>query len=887
MENLTNLLMSLIAQKQLNINVEYYDKQDQLISTTTDVVDLTLQIQDHLKKIIGQSEYNKLLYNLQQQWQILGFDGIDITLHLQAIDDVIGDALQPAVNTPVAQSGYPQSFFDTELNQAVVKVIIDSTGITEGAVYEIRYYYDGETPSDYRAFFTTLTTFEFPVVPNKTIHVNIRAHKLNSVSQDVEYTLLTARDTTPPAQPTVVNTTPIYKGTIIEFEPQTELDFDHFEVQFNVNGTNYVFESSTTKLSFIIPEVYSGITATAYQIDTSGNKSEGTPVNISSLSFSEAESTVYNTIQNNQLTLNILTDQTTYTKEITAISGNIITVDSVDNIQVGYYAEIDGKVYKIEQINGQDLTLDGNPPSDQTIANISSPIQTYGTSINQLDDRIKITQQKLDTDYTETVIDGTIVTYSPGVITDPNKDFEDVDYTEPGYIVVLIDSEGNEYTTTVTGVDNILKQLTLADQPAGPFDKYRVYTPAQFVQSQLQVDYDSITSIVQKTNFDIVKQGTVASINGSTGVITVSGENFDAIKINSIVNLTDGDLVRYYTISAVSGETFTVTPTTYLDKFDAQNTTYKIYDESSILQSAISQTQNEISTAVVNTTQDLETQIQQTDSMINLRVLKLNQDEPTQGLTELSIQNGKILVTADQFHISGDQVVEGQLDQGKVSIQAGNATIDGTGIKLEQGHIALGYDNQLLKYNALINNDGSGHLAQGNISWETDGSFTINAVDPNSSVTINTSNFTLTDGVNNAQFQLENGKFVFDGNVIIRGGYITFDSLDETTQQKINEADSFINQLTVQLEQLQGTVLDYDTTQTVIRQRIFQKSVEVNANDTTDNLENNQFTYKWYVVADDGTKTELTQFADYPEIVLTKDMVNKKLQIECEQDWKV
>lgn len=447
------------------------------------------------------------------------------------------------------------------------------------------------------------------------------------------------------------------------------------------------------------------------------------------------------------------------------------------------------------------------------------------------------------------------------------------------FIIVFEDSAGNKQVRKIVSVaqHEVTFDASITITPA----KYTIYAQSQFVQSNLTQDYDKFVTTVQNTSYVPIKTGNITNINTQSKKIVDSSSNFDSIQVGSVVKIKDGTYSWFYEVVAINGSELVLNSSLLLDKFNLGTQTYEIYRRENVIQSQLTQTASAISTQVIDEMSGLSSQINQLADEISFRVVQKDPSGEKVSNTQLIISNGKIQADANSFEINGNQIVSGTLDQSKVRVQGGNTTIDGSGITIRQGKIQLGLNGGV--YNTLINNDGSGHLASGKISWTSDGSFFIDATQ-GGQIQIQTDKFKLSDGTNLVNFILEDGKFIFDGNIEIRNGIISFNSLDEQTKQKITELESAVNKYEIKLEQLNGNILDHNTQSTVIRQRIFQKGVEINAQDSNSTPSSNMFTYTWYATDENWQTQELIQYKDKPEVTLTRDDVLRKLKLECVQD---
>lgn len=834
MEQLVQLLQLLTTQNKIKVNINYLDSQGNITGSEQQITNIVAQAEQPLKSSIGQQQYNKLKYEIDKAQKQLDFNGIELTLSLQVpIADVL-QQLNPPLVQPIANV---TQYFDINLNQSIVSIEITNW---YDQVYEIQYTYDDK----WQTIYTTLDQYDLPVIPNKLMSIKIRGRKLNTVTDWSTYEVLTQKDILPPESPIVKSITPRYRATTIELEKPIEQDFDYFYAVFTLDSKTYTSISKTNTLEINIGKVYNNLPALIYQVDTSGNSSQPTNVLISSQQFTEAEKQIYDQISDTANTVQMLNDQTSISVSITSIDGANVHVQSTAGIKKGYYLKLD-KLYKITNIDGNTLILESQPAGQFTQGIAQAPIQSFGTQINQQTDQIQLNQQKLSTSYLENQFGGQ-QQYVPGMITDTSKDFIK-EKIQPGFIVELISD--TTYTTSVSTVNQNV--LTLKQNPAGPFNSYKVYSTQQFIQQKLSVDYNSIKSTVEQSNFNVVKSGNTTQIQQPTGQITVSGENFNSVKIGSIVQLSNGELVRYYTVSQVSGNTFFVQPTDYLDKFGQQH--YQIYDSNSLLQSQIAQTANEISTSIINNTSNIQSQIQQTNDQIALRVLKLDSDHPE--ITELSVENGKIKIDQDQFNINADTLVRGTLRATEsLEITGGenqDVRINHNGIIIKQGELNLG-QNGAGGYVTKLENDGSGYLANQQIEWDQYGNVTFG-----NSVKIGFSN--LADSVN--------------------------DSINGINNQ-IDDIYVQLNQLVVVLEQKNGPLITSSSDSVIIRQKIFINNEEVNKNDSNNTPSTNQFNYNWYMTDINGNTQELQDNTNLPELTLSKNSVTVKQKIECEQSPK-
>ncbi len=845
MEQLVQLLQLLTTQNKIKVNINYLDSQGTITGSEQQVTSIATQAEQPLKSSIGQQQYNKLKYEIDKAQKQLDFNGIELTLSLQVpIADVL-QQLNPPLVQPIANV---TQYFDINLNQSIVSIEITNW---YDQVYEIQYTYDDK----WQTIYTTLDQYDLPVIPNKLMSIKIRGRKLNTVTDWSTYEVLTQKDILPPESPIVKSITPRYRATTIELEQPMEQDFDYFYAVFTLDSKTYTSISKTNTLEINIGKVYNNLPALIYQVDTSGNSSQPTNVLISSQQFTEAEQTIQNQIQNNTNIINQLTDQTTISIQITNITNNQVTVSDQTGIKSGYYLKLD-KLYKITDVSGSTLILDRQPVGTYTTGIVQQPIQSFGTQLNQQQDAITANSQQLFTQQLESQLANGQYYYN-GQIVDPNQDFltRGIDV---GFVVELIGTNKRITTTVKTiGVVPPFNQniLILNTTDPGPFNSYKVYSSQQFVQSKLAFDYDSITSTVESNNFNVVKAGTVTSINEIAGSVQVTGESFDQIKIGSVVKLSDQELTRYYTVTQVNGDTFYVEPKDYLQQYNESlsDKSYTIYDSKSIIQSQIAQTANEISTSIINNTSNIQSQIQQTNDQIALRVLKLDSDNPS--ITQLSVENGKIKIDQDQFNINADTLVRGTLRATEsLEITGGenqDVRINHNGIIIKQGELNLG-PNGAGGYVTKLENDGSGHLANEQIKWDKNGNVTFG-----NSVKIGFSNL--------------------DSNVN--------ESINVINNQ-INNIQTQLNQMVVVLEQQGGQFMTWESDYTIIRQKVLVNGEEVNQSDSNSTPSTNQFTYNWYITDMQGNKSEILQFKNLPELQLFKDQVLVKQKIECEQQLR-
>ena len=840
MEELIQLLQLMTTQDKIKVHIDYLDSTGAVTGSETQVTDIAQQLESPLKSVIGQAQYNKLRYEISKAQRALGFDGLKINLQLQLPIGELINQINPPLVQPIASI---TTYYDLNLDQQMIAIDITNW---HDYVYEIEYMYDqGKAETIY----TTLDHYELQVIPNKTIHVKIRARKLNSVTEWSEYEITTQRDITPPSQPIVDEVIPRYRGTTIKLQQPQESDFSYFYITFVLDSRAYTIRSNTNIIDIDINKVYN-VEQTIYQVDTSNNTSAGTTVTINSLQFTEAEQTIQNQIQNNTNIINQLTDQTTISIQITNITDNQVTVSDQTGIKSGYYLKLD-KLYKITDVSGSTLILDRQPIGTYTTGIVQQPIQSFGTQLNQQQDAITANSQKLSTQQLESQLANGQY-YSNGQIVDPNQDFltRGIDV---GFVVELIGTN-KRITTTVKTINQNILILNTTDP--GPFNSYKVYSSQQFVQSKLAFDYDSITSTVESNNFNVVKAGTVTSINEIAGSVQVTGESFDQIKIGSVVKLSDQELTRYYTVTQVNGDTFYVEPKDYLQQYNESlsDKSYTIYDSKSIIQSQIAQTQNEISTSVLNTKSNLQSQIQQTSDQIDLRVLKIDQDNSN--ITQLSVQDGKIQIDQDKFQINADTLVNGTLratDSLEIvgGTEGSDVRINNQGIVINSGNVNLG-KKDTNGYKTQLNNDGSGKLADGQISWDTNGNVTFG-----SNVKIGFSNI----------------------------GDDVKDSIDELTNT-VDNISTQLNTPVIVLDQLTGQFMSWESDYTIIRQRVLQNGVEINQNDSNMTPYDNAFSYKWYITDLNNNKMEIQQYQNMPELTLYRNSVNIKQRIECEQMLK-
>lgn len=635
---------------------------------------------------------------------------------------------------------------------------------------------------------------------------------------------------------------------------------------------------------------YKDVQASIYAVDTSGNVSEPTTVSISQLQFSEQEQTIYDKILNSEQQVSLLNSTVSIKDTIQIVNGNQFTLSSqnLSNQKAGFICAVThGDTiyeYVITQVDQQTKTITVFQPNIVASAGdeitIIQPVYGQQEILNTMQNKINNTVSKL----VDTKIERSIIPPNSSVsgtkLIDNNFDFVQ-NKIDDRFIIVFEDNAGNKQVRKIIGVTqhevNFDTSITITPV------KYTIYAQSQFVQSNLTQDYDKFVTTVQNTSYVPIKTGNITSINTQSKKIIDSSSNFDTVPISSVVKISDGTYSWFYEVVAVNGNELILNSSLLLDKFNLGTQIYEIYRRENVIQSQLTQTASAISTQVIDEMSGLSSQINQLADEISFRVVQKDPSGEKISNTQLIISNGKIQADANSFEINGNQIVSGTLDQSKVKVQGGNTVIDGSGITIRQGDIQLGLNGGV--YNTLINNDGSGHLAGGKISWTSDGSFSIDATQ-GGQIQIQTNNFKLSDGTNLVQFALEDGKFVFDGNIEIRNGVVSFNSLDNETKQKITELENVVNQYDIKLEQLNGTILDHTTQSTVIRQRIFQKGVEINAQDSNYTPSSNMFTYTWYATDENGQTQQLIQYKDKPEVTLTRDDVLRKLKLECVQDIK-
>lgn len=727
MNDVLNYLLILGQLQSIKFNISYLDENNEVISTETQTQDLLQNIEDTLKQFLGSSEYNKWKHKIDITKQTYNIPDIVLPLKLKNIDvNVQFDTiLNPTVTVPTLSVS---STYENNLQKSIVTVNI--TNYDSSYIYEIQYTYDTNGTSGWTSLFTSDSSIDINVIPNKNILVRARSKKLNATSNwSSNYSVLTARDTTPPQQPVVLSNIAKYKSTVIELQEPTEEDFDYFYIQFNLNNETHIIKSKTNIIEVSLGEVYNNVDATLYQVDTSGNTSSGTQIQISSLDFTQQESAINNTISSTQNTISLLNDSLNITGTISQITSNIITTTAdLTNVKHGHIIliEHDGNVYSYE-IESADtgtgqIVLSQQP--NQSVGDnftIASQIQGQHIQINKTSDSITSVAQKLKDTYIEHTFDGTDITISTNVITDNTIDFESSDEVDIGYVVTIEYNDGSVLTTKIT---DILQQhqIQLRDSidTNKTQNKYKIYSQASFVSSNITQTYDSILQTVQETNFDILLTGSPTQIDSQANKLEDTNANFSTIPVNQIVRLSDGKRIWYYTATQIQQNYLILDTNDLFDSFDTNNLQYEIYKPDSIIQSAIAQTQKEISTSILNTEAGLQSSITQLADEIALRVVAKDETGTPQQ-TSLTIKDGKIQIDQDNFEVTGDALISGTLDASKVNIQAGNQTIDDKGIHVLQGDIKLGKDQNSGEYQIKLEDTGSGHLAKGNISWDDQG----------------------------------------------------------------------------------------------------------------------------------------------------------------------
>jgi hypothetical protein len=157
---------------------------------------LLQNIEDTLKQFLGSSEYNKWKHKIDITKQTYNIPDIVLPLKLKNIDvNVQFDTiLNPTVTVPTLSVS---STYENNLQKSIVTVNI--TNYDSSYIYEIQYTYDTNGTSGWTSLFTSDSSIDINVIPNKNILVRARSKKLNATSNwSSNYSVLTARDTTPP-----------------------------------------------------------------------------------------------------------------------------------------------------------------------------------------------------------------------------------------------------------------------------------------------------------------------------------------------------------------------------------------------------------------------------------------------------------------------------------------------------------------------------------------------------------------------------------------------------------------------------------------------------------------------------------------------------------------
>ncbi len=853
--------------------------------TSTQQVDLLSQYSKFLQTFMGQSQFNRWYQEVEKVRKQYNIPTLTIPIDLtsEIVANIQVD-LYPELQPPTIEA---TSTYDPNIKETIVTVNITPAQNTKaGALYEIQYSLQGPEFADQRTIFSTNTNVSFVTPAAVSVWIRQRARLLNSVSRfsDIYYIEKTARDEVPPSPAIVLKNEPRYLGTHIELQPFEEKDFAYCYITFSLDGETFKFTSTNNILDIYVGKTYSNIPANIYVVDTSGNQSEQTPVIISSQTFSQQEKEIEQRILNTEGQLELLNSVQTIEGKVTSVDQNnkrIGTDASLFSQQAGYICAIEHDnvlyEYKIEQIDYASglLTIDDVP--NASVGDklwIISPIYGRKTTTEQLSKIFNNTISKITNTEISESFSSDNVTIQRNILTDLSKNFVQlgVDTT----FFVKFDYEDN--TSEIVNIIDIQNEhaLVLQKEPSKTPISYTIYSPYKFVSSSLAQDYTGLSSMVTELSYKVTKSNYIDYIDQDKKIIADFDQDFNSIPPGSLLKIHDDNYTWTYTIQQVNDNVIYLNTSLMLDQFQLGKQKYEIYKLDNALQSFVIQTAQEFSSAIANKLNNTESVISQLSNELQFKVTGVDLNgNPV--VTALTIHNGKIVADAKQFQINGNQLVTGTIDQGKARIQSGNSVIDGSGIHIKQGDIQLGLNQDTGLYNTLIRKDGSGYLAQNKIQWNQDGSLYIDATN-GGEIRIKTNSFKLSDGQNLVSFKLENGKFVFDGNIEIRNGLVQFESLDDYTKQSIE-------QLIIKLDQIDGNVLDSNTKQTTIRQRIYFHGEEANASDTTANIQSNKFTYIWYKVID-GQEVEIPEFRDMPEITISRSDVDKKLQIVCVQDWK-
>ncbi|MCD6322216.1 MAG: hypothetical protein J7L77_04250, partial [Clostridiales bacterium] len=167
-----------------------------------------------------------------------------------------------------------------EKKESVIRITWDANPEDDAvSYYEVQWSYDG---THWRSVTTGGTMAEFVVAGNVTVYAKVRAVDMEGLKSDWSsvLTITSAKDEVPPAIPTGLSAEGLFQKVVVKWNANTEVDFDHYIVEYDVNSDFSTAESVVTETNqFVI----NGDVDTTYYIrvkavDTSGNESDWSSV---------------------------------------------------------------------------------------------------------------------------------------------------------------------------------------------------------------------------------------------------------------------------------------------------------------------------------------------------------------------------------------------------------------------------------------------------------------------------------------------------------------------------------------------------------------------------------------------------------------------------------
>jgi len=206
----------------------------------------------------------------------------DVQSDVQELQNQVTEVNNRTSNMDGVAPSVPQNIqYATLVNdkgESVIRIWWD-TNSEEDAVsyYEVQWSYDG---TNWRSVTTGGTMAEFVVAGNVTVYAKVRAVDVEGLKSDWSsvLTITSAKDEVPPATPTGLSAEGLFQKVVVKWNPNTEEDFDHYVLEYDVNSDFSTAEQVITETNqFII----NGEPNTTYYIhikavDTSGNESNWT-----------------------------------------------------------------------------------------------------------------------------------------------------------------------------------------------------------------------------------------------------------------------------------------------------------------------------------------------------------------------------------------------------------------------------------------------------------------------------------------------------------------------------------------------------------------------------------------------------------------------------------